>query len=427
MEAATSSKHRTVPIRESLTTLGHGYPDKLCLFQIPASSFWWVRYFSSGRIVKRSTKTTHLREAKEFAKRFYEEILLRERNLLPISASPTFDRCATELLEEQEQRIQRGELNKALNKNDRSFLKSIAGSFSGMDIKQISYKQINTYLATLASKGLSQSTQKKHLQLISKILKFAHRENLLDRLPTLPVVKMKDSPRGWFNKREYEILRKTALSIAKEPVVVRSHQINDEMRLLISFMVNTFLRPSDLKHLRHRNIEIVELDSTYLRITTDQSKTKNTPVVTMENAVGIYKDLCAMRAQVKRDDFLFYPQFSEKNRDQALSVMGRHFDYIVRRADLKTSGSGESRTLYSLRHTAIMFRLQNSENLDLLTLAKNARTSVEVIQRFYGSHHEAEKNIESIQSMRKPRERVALIDNKSELKFNKSAKNQLDY
>jgi hypothetical protein len=50
-----------------------------------------------------------------------------------------------------------------------------------------------------------------------------------------------------------------------------------------------------------------------------------------------------------------------------------------------------------------------------------------VIQRFYGSHHEAEKNIESIQSMRKPRERVALIDNKSELKFNKSAKKESDY
>jgi len=371
------------------------------LFQIPASSFWWVRYFSNGRILKRSTKTSHLREAKEFAKRFYEEILLRERNLLPISASPTFDRCASELLEEQEQRIQRGELNKALNINDRSFLKSIAESFSGMDIRQIGYKQINAYLALLASRGLSQSTQKKHLQLISKILKLAHRENLLDRLPTFPVVKQRDSPRGWFNQREYEHLRKTAMEIGEKPVVVRSYEINHEMRILITFMVNTFLRPSDIKYLRHRNIEVVKSDNTYLRITTERAKTKNTPVVTMQFAVGIYKDLCAMRSSINRDDFVFYPQFNEKNRDRALNIMGRHFDYIVRKADLKISASGEPRTLYSLRHTAIMFRLQNSENLDLLTLAKNARTSVEVIQRFYGSHHEAEKNIESIQSMKK--------------------------
>jgi len=119
---------------------------------------------------------------------------------------------------------------------------------------------------------------------------------------------------------------------------------------------------------------------------------------------------------------VFYPQFKEKNRDQALNVMGRHFDFVVRKADLKTSASGESRTLYSLRHTAIMFRLQNSENLDLLTLAKNARTSVEVIQRFYGSHHEAEKNIESIQSMKKLREKVELIDNKSNSELRKVRK-----
>ena len=129
-----------------------------------------------------------------------------------------------------------------------------------------------------------------------------------------------------------------------------------------------------------------------------------------------------LRSEIHRDDFVFYPQFKEKNRDQALNVMGRHFDFVVRKADLKTSASGESRTLYSLRHTAIMFRLQNSENLDLLTLAKNARTSVEVIQRFYGSHHEAEKNIESIQSMKKLREKVELIDNKSNSELRKVRK-----
>jgi hypothetical protein len=126
----------------------------------------------------------------------------------------------------------------------------------------------------------------------------------------------------------------------------------------------------------------------------------------MPDAVGIYKDLCDLRSEPHRDDFVFYPQFKENNRTQALSIMGRHFDYLVREADMKKSAGGAPRTLYSLRHTAIMFRLQNSENLDLLTLAKNARTSVEVIERFYASHHEAEKNIESIQSMKRVRKKL---------------------
>ena len=80
--------------------------------------------------------------------------------------------------------------------------------------------------------------------------------------------------------------------------------------------------------------------------------------------------------------------------------MGRQFDYIVKAAGLKKSPNGEERTIYSLRHTAIMFRLTKGENIDLLTLARNARTSVEMIERFYARHLNAEMNVEKIQSMR---------------------------
>ena len=79
--------------------------------------------------------------------------------------------------------------------------------------------------------------------------------------------------------------------------------------------------------------------------------------------------------------------------------MGRQFDYIVRAAGLKTSPTGEERTLYSLRHTAIMFRLTMGD-LDLLTLARNARTSVEMIERFYANHLTPEMNVAKIHSMR---------------------------
>ena len=56
--------------------------------------------------------------------------------------------------------------------------------------------------------------------------------------------------------------------------------------------------------------------------------------------------------------------------------------------------------MYSLRHTAIMFRLTNSQGLDLLTLARGARTSVEMIDRFYAKHLTAEMNVALIQSQR---------------------------
>ena len=105
---------------------------------------------------------------------------------------------------------------------------------------------------------------------------------------------------------------------------------------------------------------------------------------------------------VGKEDFVFFPEISEdKERWRAMDRMGRQFDYIVKAAGLKKSPSGEERTIYSLRHTAIMFRLTKGENIDLLTLARNARTSVEMIERFYARHLNAEMNIDKIHSMRR--------------------------
>ena len=66
-----------------------------------------------------------------------------------------------------------------------------------------------------------------------------------------------------------------------------------------------------------------------------------------------------------------------------MKIMSSQFNEVLKYADLKNSSSGEPRTLYSCRHSAIMFRLTMGESIDLLTLARNARTSVSMIERFY--------------------------------------------
>ena len=74
---------RTVPIKETITKIGGGYPDKLVIFKIPSSKYWWVRYYTEGKVLKKSTKLEDKRKSIEFGKKFYEDILLRQRNLLP--------------------------------------------------------------------------------------------------------------------------------------------------------------------------------------------------------------------------------------------------------------------------------------------------------------------------------------------------------
>ena len=56
----------------------------------------------------------------------------------------------------------------------------------------------------------------------------------------------------------------------------------------------------------------------------------------------------------------------------------------MKELDLKTDREGQSRTFYSLRHTYICLRLM--EGADIYQIAKNCRTSVEMIENFYASH-----------------------------------------
>ena len=51
---------------------------------------------------------------------------------------------------------------------------------------------------------------------------------------------------------------------------------------------------------------------------------------------------------------------------------------------MKFDREGNRRTAYSLRHTYICLRLM--EGADIYQIAKNCRTSVEMIEKYYASH-----------------------------------------
>ena len=68
---------------------------------------------------------------------------------------------------------------------------------------------------------------------------------------------------------------------------------------------------------------------------------------------------------------------------------------VLQITGLDVGARGEERSLYSLRHTCIMYRLLYGDGLDLLTLARNARTSVEMIEKHY-SHLDSERAIDQL-------------------------------
>ena len=60
------------------------------------------------------------------------------------------------------------------------------------------------------------------------------------------------------------------------------------------------------------------------------------------------------------------------------------FNSLLARTKLKLDRDGKPRTAYSLRHTYICMRLM--EGADIYQIAKNCRTSVEMIEKHYAIH-----------------------------------------
>ena len=392
-----------MPIKDTIQSVP-GYPSKLVIFKLPASPFYWVRYYVEGKILKRSTKTDKKNEAIKFAKTFYEDILVRQRTMQPLTNRSRFEQCARELLEQQKIKIERGELAPTLAENDQYRLdKDLLPFFRQYDVTDIDYDLIDRYLAKLAERNLASASLKIHLSHLKKILKYAMQKKMLPHLPAFPTIKTVDEPRGYFNSAEYSKLHNKAKALIgttfqmhdKNGKLLRNITVTQELYDLILFMTNTFVRPTDIRVLQNKHVEIVRSPNLYLRLSHQTTKKHSQPMVSMEAAVPVFERLLAYqkeRGYGKPDDYIFQPE--HQNREYALVQLRRQYEYLLEQTSLKKDVRGEPRTMYSLRHTAIMFRLLNSDGLDLLTLARNSRTSVEMIERFYAKHLHGEMNVE---------------------------------
>jgi hypothetical protein len=255
------------------------------------------------------------------------------------------------------------------------------------------------------------------LGLLKRILQIALDDGAIYKLPTFPKLKTKSIPRGSFSLPEYWALVKASKKLVDTKddghenllthrstsagAFKKRDTVPFEMRWLIRFMVNSFIRPVDIKLIQHKHIEVITGPSTYLRLNLPETKRHTGQVVTMRAANSVYQSLKQhqeSRGYGKPNDYLFLPE--AKDREGAIQLLTTHFRKILEKANLRTGQYGQQRTLYSLRHTAITFRLLYGNGIDLLTLARNARTSVEMIERFYSSNLTAEMNIEMLQSKR---------------------------
>lgn len=413
---------RTTPIPETLSHVPN-YPNKLRIYLTNASCYWQARCFHKFKTYTRSMHTSDKKRAFSNARLFYEELVSSDIvarlsvRKCETSDATLFSVLAIKVLELESGKVHRGELTEKSLKITRYRLnKSVLPIFGQLPVSQISYLHLESYVAKLSKQGLTGVAVGMYLVIVRKVLNYALRSNIITHLPAFPKVKAIRIPRGGFTLKEYHCLLQTAWRMrgttyemqtrAKqmrvEGAVGKVVTMPAEMTRLIGFMVNSFVRPSDVKLIQHKHVEIIRADNTYLRLTLPETKKHDKPIVTMRAAVGIYQRLLTdAKAQGygKPDDYVFLP-YLKTRRDHAIRHMEFLFNWLLDETGLAIGLKGQKRTLYSLRHTSITLRLLYGQGIDLLTLARNARTSVEMVERFYASTLNGEMNIDMLQSKR---------------------------
>jgi Phage integrase SAM-like domain len=401
-EPAAEGKFRTTPITETIKQV-RSLPKSAIIYKCAASSYWQFRVYLEGAQRKRSTGTEDEREAVRKSKLIYAEMLQttlkNPRKALQPSSRSTLQVVANALWAKQELMVKQGELNPQKNRNDKYvYERHIKPFFKDYDINRINHNALEQFKQHIATKGLAPATQKGYMDLVVKLLRQAENMDYLNGVPNAPKIKQTDNARGYFTPVEYTRLWQTAKSlegkqyehVSEAGKTYRRTMITKECFELILFMRNTYIRPTDIKLLRHTDIHIIrrrhEATNTeveLLELRHEKTKGHSQHMVSNEHATKHYNSMLEIRSKregFKKDEHLFSPDIT--NRDYALKQLTRQFNAVLEASGLKTDAYGNNRTLYSLRHTAITTALRDGLSYDIV--ASNARTSTDMLHRFYG-------------------------------------------
>ena len=384
-EAPPKVRNRLTPIEGTKETIS-GYPNKLVVYKTDASSFYWVRLYYNGRYHTKSTKSESVKEAKKFAVNFYEDILFSAKSNKVSDKKKSFAVVSQRYMKSNENIA-----NKEVFRTENSRYKSdILPFFGEQEIDTITNHQLTQFVEKLKQRNLSTSSIKHFMVVISKIFKFALANDLMKHIPTFPriVGRLKTAQkRDYLTIQEYEEFHKVAEKLAKDNTVVRGVALTIEYKYLIQFMVNSFIRPSDIRVLKHKHVKLkVDDKDKWLVLSHPATKTTATDVHTMPTCRFIYQEILKYRKSNNEpcgpDDYVFLPSY--KNRTTVMSIIIRMINRIVIESGIEER-TGKNITCYSLRHTAIMMNLIRG-NVNTLALARNCRTSQSMIDKFYASH-----------------------------------------
>ena len=393
---------------------------KVNIYRRGNSDNWQCSTFLNGRNWRISTHENNLGRAKDFAEDWYLGLRGRAHaGLLPNATrrqGKKFKEAATKFLEEAPI-LTFGQRGPTWLKQYELKLSAIILPFFGEKcLAEITSGLIQEYRIWRAQncktgRTPSRSTVHKEIVCIRLVLKTASRRGWMEHLPDMSVpykTSGKFAHRTWFSPEEYRQLYEATRRRAQAPKQKRFKWECEQLHDYVEFAINTGLRPDEALRLQFGDVKVVEDEASGQTILEIEVRGKR-GVGYCKSTEGAVRPFERLKGRVRPDggpgrsgsrnesvvekwevpgdaDFLF-PKW---HRDL--------FNAILDEEKLRTDRDGRPRTAYSLRHTYICLRLLEGANI--YQIARNCRTSVGTIEKFYAAHLKTQLDAAAINVMR---------------------------
>jgi integrase len=355
------------------------------------SRYWQCSSYLGGKNRRTSTKEESLSKAKDHAEDWYLELRGKLRSG-EIITEKTFREAAAQFEREYEI-ITEGQRNPMYVDGHKRRLRVHLVPFLGnMGLSKISPGVIQEYRIHRREKAVKEhgkpparNTMHQEIVTLRQTLKTALRHGWLQNLPDLSEpywASGKISHRAWFSPEEYKKLYEATRKRMQHPKKPRYKWESEQLHDYVLFMANTGLRPDEVMRLQFRDVTIVDDDASNETILEIEVRGKR--------GVGYCKSTTgAVRPFERLRDRNAARKAEQKQEAQPTDLIfpkthRELFNTILKEENLKVDREGQPRTAYSLRHTYICLRLM--EGADIYQIAKNCRTSVEMIEKYYASH-----------------------------------------
>lgn len=381
--------------------------NKVRIYRRREGGSWHCSTYLKGKEWRQTTKEKSLARAKDVAEDWFLELCAKNR-FGELQVGKTFAQTAKKFEEEYEATTRGRRSPKWVQGHKDRIRLHLLPYFGSKVLSQITSGAAQEYRVhrmtepkregdeeTKPWKPPARNTIHNEIVTLSMVLKTAQRHGWIEQVPDLSDPYRRQSKiehRPWFTPKEYKLLYEATRRNAAKPKNPHFKWHAEQLHDFVLFVANTGLRPDEVKHLEFRDVEIVDDEYSGQRILEIEVRGKRGIgyCKSMPGAVRPYERLRSRRRianenstdqaraepsqliRPKPTDLLFPNEFKKM------------FNTILTENHLKFDRSGKPRTAYSLRHSYICFRLL--EGADIYQVAKNCRTSVEMIEKYYAAH-----------------------------------------